>query len=300
LTSGGCCVQPAWSPDGSQVWYIDRPDPNSASGVWGVNVSGGAPQLVTDRLGLYSPDRSLIAYPERGRTYIERIGGERWVAPSEGRSVSFSPDGARIAWQVNSSSANFDRRVTEVWISNVDGSGARRVAQLIGGGFSGWFPDGQRLLVSGRESAEVDPYLASLSIDDGALTVIARGERLRGGTPSPGGGWIAYQVTFSSDPAQDGVWAVRTDGRALRRLDVFGAYRWRAEGRLMLVPLEMDAPSHRLLEVEVATGQVRALTDPGLTPFRMEGGDWTLSPHGDRVAFVSAEDRNIWLIEGLP
>ncbi len=251
LTTGGCCVQPFWSPDGSQVWFIDRPDPNGPSGVWGVNVSGGEPQLITDRVGVYSPDGSLIAYPEAGKTYIERLalsgaegGGERWViSRTAGRAVSFSPDSRLILWQAASSAEDFDRRVVEVWIANVDGTGARRSAQLIGGGVSGWFPDSARLLINGRESLSADPYLAALDLTDGRVTIIARGARLRGGTLSSEGGWVAYQITFSGDPAQDGLWVARTDGSGARKLEVFGAYRWRSEGRLWVIPLEADAAS---------------------------------------------------------
>jgi hypothetical protein len=308
LTTGGCCVQPFWSPDGSQVWFIDRPDPNGPSGVWGVNVSGGEPQLITDRVGVYSPDGSLIAYPEAGKTYIERLalsgaegGGERWViSRTAGRAVSFSPDSRLILWQAASSAEDFDRRVVEVWIANVDGTGARRSAQLIGGGVSGWFPDSARLLINGRESLSADPYLAALDLTDGRVTIIARGARLRGGTLSSEGGWVAYQITFSGDPAQDGLWVARTDGSGARKLEVFGAYRWRSEGRLWVIPLEADAASHRLLEVDAASGQVRALTDPAVTPFRIAGGDWSPAPDGNRVVFVSAEDHNLWVIELPP
>jgi len=67
------------------VWFIDKPDEDGPSGVWGVDVSGGDPRFIADRVGVYSPEGNLIAYPEGGRTYIERVGGERWVAPSDGR-----------------------------------------------------------------------------------------------------------------------------------------------------------------------------------------------------------------------
>jgi hypothetical protein len=52
-----------------------------------------------------------------------------------------------------------------------------------------------------------------------------------------------------------------------------------------------------LLEVDAAAGAARALTDPAVTPLRIAGGDWALSPDGQRLAFVSAEDRNIWILE---
>lgn len=299
------------------MWFIDRPNESSPSGVWGVNVSGGEPQFVADRVGVYSPDQSLVAYPEGGQTYVERLalprggasrsgvegGGERWrIVNAAGRAVSFSPDSRSILWQAASSSENFDRRMVEVWIANLDGSESRVVARLIGGGVSGWFPDGQRLLVSGRESLSDDPYLAALNLADGSLTVVARGPRLRGGTLSPEGGWIAYQITFSGDPAQDGLWVARTDGSEARRLEVFGAYRWRSEGKLLLIPLDANAGAagHRLLEVDAASGAARALTDPAVTPFRVAGGDWSVSPDGRRVVFVSAGDHNLWVIDLPP
>jgi Tol biopolymer transport system component len=219
------------------------------------------------------------------------------VSNAAGRAVSFSPDSRSILWQAASSSANFDRRVVEVWIANVDGSEARVVARLIGGGVSGWFPDGQRLLVSGRESLADDPYLAALNIADGSVTIIARGPRLRGGTLSPDGGRVVYQITFSGDPAQDGLWVARTDGSEARRVEVFGAYRWRSEEKLLMIPLDANAASHRLLEVDAASGAARAVSDPAVTPFRVAGGDWSVSPDGNRVVFVSAGDHNLWVID---
>jgi len=297
LTTGGCCVQPFWSPDSSEVWFIDRPGEGSPSGIWAVSLAGGPPRLVTERVGLFSPDMKLAAYPERGQTYIERLGGERWIAPSGGRAISFSPDSQKILWQAASSSENFDRRVVEVWIANVDGSDPQPVARLIGGGVSGWFPDGQRLLVNGRESAASDSFLAALHLADGSLTEIARGPRLRGGALSPAGGWAAHQITFSGAAGLDGLWLARTDGSGARRLEVFGAYRWRSEGRLLVIPLEADGASHRLLEVDAESGAVRALTDPAVTPFRVAVGDWAPSPDGRHVVFVSADDRNLWVID---
>ena len=300
LTSGGCCVQPFWSPDGSEVWFIDKPGEDSPSGIWAVNLVGGPPRLVTERVGLFSPDLKLAAYPERGQTYIERLGGERWTAPSGGRAISFSPDSQKILWQAASSSENLDRRVVEVWMANVDGGDPQPVARLIGGGVSGWFPDGQRLLVSGRESAASDSFLAALNLADGSLTEIARGPRLRGGALSPAGGRAAYQITFSGDPALDGLWLARTDGNGARRLEIFGAYRWRSEEKLLVIPLEADGASHWLLEVDAETGAVRALIDPAVTPFRVAVGDWAPSPDGRHIVFVSADDHNLWVMNLPP
>ena len=73
LTNGGCCVQPFWSPDSQQVRFIDRPAQDQQAGVWGVGIEDGAVTLVTDRLGIYSPDFSLRAYLAGGDTVVERL-----------------------------------------------------------------------------------------------------------------------------------------------------------------------------------------------------------------------------------
>jgi len=298
LTSNGCCVQPFWSPDGSQVWFVDRPSAHQPGGLYGIGLAGGDPQFVTDRLGIFSLNGALIAYPQTGQTIIERLAtGERWAAPAEGRAIQFSPDGAQIAWQVASDSANFDRRLVEIWAAHVDGSNARAVTRLIGGSLAGWFPDNARVLVSGRETNEADPFLASIHVADGAFVGIVRGASLRGASLSPGGGWVAYQVSFSGDAARDGLWIARADGSETRKLALFGAYRWRAEGQLMVVPLEMGAASHRLVQVEAVSGEIARLTDPRSLAFRIAGGDWALAPDGKRLVFVNAADRNLWLLE---
>lgn len=298
LTSGGCCVQPAWSPDGQEVWYLDRPNDAAPSGLWAVSAAGGKPHFVTDKLGIYSPDRALFAYPQSGQTFIERTAdGERWVVPAGGRAINFSPDGTRITWQVSSSTINFDRRSVEIWVANVDGSAARLAAAVIGGGLGDWLPDGHHVLVSGRDSSDRVSFIATLNVDDGSLVTVIEAPNIRGAQVSPAGGWLIYQIAFSGDSTQDGLWVLPLAGGTPLRLDVFGAYRWRAEGRLLVIPLEPGTPAQWLVEVDAATGAVRPLTDPAVTPLRIAGGDWALAPDGRRIVFVAAEDHNLWLLE---
>jgi hypothetical protein len=301
LTFDGCCVQPFFSPDGSQVWFIDKPSDTQPSGIWGVSATGGEPQFITDKVGVFSSDGALRAYPEAGQTFVERVAtGERWPVPAAGRAVAISPDGAQIAWQTASSTENFDRRLVEVWVARVDGSEARVAARVLGGALGGWFPDSARLLISGRDSAETEPYLAALNLADGARAVIATGLNIRGAVISPNGSWLAYTISFSGDAARDGLWVVRSDGAAARRLSHFGAYRWRSDDRLLIVPLEATSGSHRLIEVAASDGSSRPLTDPRALAFRIAAGDWALSSDGNRLVFVNAADRNLWLIELPP
>jgi hypothetical protein len=48
--------------------------------------------------------------------------------------------------------------------------------------------------------------------------------------------------------------------------------------------------------VLVAAGVAAPFTDPALTPFRIANGDWAVSLDGSQIVFLSADDRNLWLI----
>jgi Tol biopolymer transport system component len=49
-------------------------------------------------------------------------------------------------------------------------------------------------------------------------------------------------------------------------------------------------------QFEAQTGQSRPLTDPAATQLKIANGDWSVSPDGRQIAFVSANDNNIWLL----
>ena len=66
---------------------------------------------------------------------------------------------------------------------------------------------------------------------------------------------------------------------------------------MVIVPFEPEAEYHAFWQVDAATGDVRPLTDPALTPFKIANGDWQLSPDGRYVAYVESGDRNIWVLE---
>lgn len=301
LTSGGCCPQPFFSPDASQVWYLDHPAPDSPAGIWGVPLTGGSPQFISDRPGYFSADGQYIVYPKNFHTYIQNtVTGERWEPPlTEGRFVAISPNNAFIAWQVNSSVFNFDGRAVDIWVANLNGSSPYQVAHLLGGGLNTWFPDSQRLLVTNRDFAGADPQLTILNIVDGSLTPLVQAFNLRGVSLSPQGGWIVYQIAFSGDPTRDGLWIISSDGTQNTRLDVFGSYRWRSETQLLIVPLNTTnvSASQQLLQFDITTSTLQPVTHPDVTPFRIANGDWIVSPNGSQVVFLSADDRNLWLLQ---
>ncbi|MCC6904738.1 MAG: hypothetical protein IT326_02780 [Anaerolineae bacterium] len=301
LTDPGCCVQPFWSADGRTVLFIDRPPGTDLTGIYGVPLSGGPVELFSSQVGLLSPDGHMLAYlNESGETTLQDVGtGETWVIPNGGQRVFFSPGGSLLAW-AETGAGNFDTRPVTVSVSAWDGSGPRVVANLYGGGVMGWLDD-DRLLLSGRRGVNEPSTLFSLSIPDGAVTELLRGQRVWSVAIAPGGGWIAYTVNFASDgdPEAEGLWVASTDGATRYRLEQYGGFQWRDGRRLLVIPFEMDVPGYSLWQFDVLTGQGTALTDPSMVSFRIESGNWLVSPVGDAIVFLNPEDRALWTF-GLP
>jgi len=301
LTDGGCCTQPFWRADGAGLWFVDRPE-GGETGFWEVRLDapGAPPALVTTTIASFSPDQRWRIDRAAGRTTLVRLAdGAAFDVPAGGRTVAFAPDGARIAWQMDISGAPPERNVATIYVGTPEGGGRREVARLTRGSLSGWLDD-STLLARGREAAQAEEdILWAYPLDGGERREIARARRMRGQVLSPGGRWLIWYVAGDPEPSANGLWLAETRSGAPppRRLEGrFGAYQWRDATRLVMVPFDLDAPSHRLIELDIATGAERPLTDPSTTAFRIANGDWSLSPDGRHVAFVSATDRNIWAL----
>jgi Tol biopolymer transport system component len=301
LTEGGCCAGAFWSPDGQMILYVDRPSADAAAGLWGVPRRGGAPILITEKLGSFSADLSLRAYPTKQGTVVERLAdGQTWTIPNGGRAVAFAPDGGWVAWSAGSAGPPFDSGWREIWTSRVDGSEAARLLNLWAGGLVGWFPDGS-LLVSGYQTQdETQPALWRFNPSDASLQELARTSRARGIAISPGGRYVAYANLFADDPAQDGLWVVDVTTGTAQPLDLYGSYRWRAEGKLVVIPLEGDfsdaTRSLRLVEFDLVAGSQRPLNDPARFPLRIASGEWEIAPDGQMLVYRAAQDYNLWLL----
>ena len=303
LTQSGCCVQPFFSNDGARVLFLDRPTAAASVGIYGVRVDRpmSTPELITEKLGPFSRDMIYNAKLESGRTVVERAGSApaRWVIDNGGRSVSFSPNGARILWSVSESNGGFDRRRSDVWVANVDGGGARKVSTRYGGGALAWFPDGERVLLGGRvKRGDASAMLSVLNLRDGGVRDLLAVERARSISLSPDGRWLVYYVAQARAAGQGGTYLVDLSATTTmaKRLDFFGAYRWRDASRLLYVPLTPGAPSNELWQYDASTGRTeRLLAASADSPFRIAGGDWDVSPDGRRIVFMSARDRALWL-----
>jgi len=308
LTRGGCCVQPFFSPDSSKVLFIDKPSAEAPVGVYGLDLptfespATNQPQLVYETIGFRSADHRLVALPDvddgRLMRFFDEATGQTWTVNTLGNWPIFSADGEQILWNATEQRGPYDERPTDVWLANVDGTEARRLLTIYGGSADGWFPDGERILLTGREARiGEEETMAVLSLSDGSTVELAREERLSSGSISPGGTWVVYLTTFTGEAERDGLWAVRADVSARQKLPFFGPHRWLDDNQLIFIPTRSSPDEgFALWKMILESGQTVRLTDPEAIPLRIEGGDWELSPDGRHVVFVSAVDQNLWLI----
>src|SRR5690606_41561204 len=120
-------------------------------------------------------------------------------------------------------------------------------------------------------------------------------DRIRGAQASPGGAWVAYAITFDpEDASKNGLWVVRPDGTDRQEVEMIGGVQWRDASRLLIIPLEMNAPSHRVVQFDAETGEFAELTDPAETPFRLRASDWRVPPTREQTVLDSAEAGAIW------
>jgi len=301
LTTGGCCTQPFWSPDSAEVWTIDKPAPDQPVGYWSVDAGQTLPEpkLRPEPIAYYSPDFSYRLELGTQTTIVRMSDGAKWVAPAGGRVVSFSPGRKRIAWSVSPANVPVERRVTQVWVADIDGKNARQVISLPRGGLAGWISDDVVLLTAADSLQSPSTRLFSLDLTNGQRVDLAGEQRLRGLSVSPDGKWLIYYISQNQDKTKNGLYLARSDGSSTRQLDreLFGAYQWRDSNRLLIIPFQSETPSHAVWELNASTGDVRRLTDPGVTPFKIANGDWRVAPDGHAIVFVSAADRNLWVLE---
>jgi hypothetical protein len=288
------------------VQFIDRPA-SRPLGIYGVEVERhGPPELLSEWVVNTSDSGGLYYYPDGNTTVVENAStGVKHVIENGGRLVAVSPDDQRLLWQVFDRRGDFDRRRSQTWVANVDGSGARAVGETVGYSWSEWI-DGERVLLVGLPLSDSPLVgIAALTLDtngnDDQLVELARVARPQETLVSPGGNWLVYLLTLQADLRDDGLWLVPTNGSQLpRKLPFFGSYRWRDDAHLLFVPMELHVDSHSLWEYDVISDSARRLTDPTQTRFRIANNDWAVSSDGRYAVFVSAADHNLWLFDIEP
>ncbi|SMB96900.1 hypothetical protein [Deinococcus hopiensis] len=293
VLTGTCCPGVVWSPDSRRLLFLDGPPARTSTGIYQVGAGGGTVTRRFSSVAFFSPRLLWAVRPGAGEgTTLERLAdGRKFTLPTAGADVTWNPTETALAYTRSATSGNFDRRVTRVFLAEVFAA-PRQVATLYGGGISGWVGPSTLLLSGKRTAAERDRELFTLNPATGARKVLGTALSFRGVTLSPDGARVVYSVTFDS-AIRNGLWLQSTAGGAPRRLGAFGSYRWRDANRLLLIPLNPNGQPHVLREYDVRTNRWQTLGDLG---DQVRQGDWSVSPDGRRVAYLSARDGNVRVV----
>ncbi|GBF07102.1 WD40 repeat containing protein [Deinococcus aerius] len=294
VLSGTCCPGAVWTPDSRALLFLDGPPARASTGIYQIPANGGPVTRRFSSVAFFSPLLRWAVRPGTGETTtLERLAdGRKFTLPTYGSDVTWNAAETRLAYTRSATTGNFDRRSTRVFVADVFGS-PRQVATLYGGGVGGWLNDSTLLLTGKRNPGDRDRDLYTLNTRTGARRTLATALSFRGLSVSPDGARVVYYVAFDS-AARNGLWLRPTAGGAARRLDAFGSYRWRDANRLLLIPLTPGGGPHVLREYDVRTNTWRTLGDLG---DQVRQGDWSVSPDGRKVAYLSARDGNVRVVE---
>lgn len=298
LTRGGCCPGAFWSADSQEVRFLARPEPTQPASIYGVSRTGGSAKLVRRDPAFFSPDGAYTMTISGEDVVIDRAADQsRWTIMTGGRGVVFSHAMRSVAWTESSDAyANLNLIQRTIWVVDLDSGQRSKIVTVVGGGFLGWTSDDSAILVSGGLVTGGLRGVWRVGVSDGTPEMLFAANEVQGALVSPRGGWLAFFVAFESQPDRNGLWILRTRDGAAHRLDLFGSYRWRMEGRLLIIPLELNEGGDGLWQYDSAEGSLVKLFDPGAVPFKVANNDWSVSPDGAYIAFRSAADLNIWTL----
>ena len=288
VLSGECCPSATWTPDSKALLFLDGPPARQATGIYRVGTGGGPVTRQFSSVAFFSPSLEWAVRPGSPTTLENLVSNKRFTLPTAGANVAWSPSETQVAYSVGQTSGNYDRRSSRIFVAPVFGP-PRQVATLYGGGVSAWL-DEKRVLLSGKvNSGTRDRQLWTQDVGSGQRVVLGSALNFSGLSASPGGRWVAYYVAFDSQ-ARNGLFVQPSIGGQARKLDVFGSYRWRGADRLVFIPLSAGGGAHRLRQYTPSTGAWRTLGSLG---DQVRQGDWSVSPDGKQLSYLSARDGNV-------
>jgi hypothetical protein len=298
LTRGGCCPGAFWSADSQEVRFLARPEPTQPASIYAVPRSGGPAKLVRREPAFFSPDGAFtMTVSGEDVVLVRSADARRWTVTTGGRGVQFSHADRYVAWTESSDAyTNLNLIQRTIWIYDLETGLSSSPVKIVGGGFLGWTQDDQAILVGGGMVTGGPRGVWQVGLDGGDPELLFEAQDIQGPLISPRGGWLAFFVAFGSQTERNGLWVMQTSGGQARRLDLFGSYRWRGEGQLLVVPLDLDQAGDALWQYSVQDESLRRLFGSGEAPFEVADNDWSVSPDGTTIAFRSSLDLNLWTL----
>ncbi len=208
---------------------------------------------------------------------------------------AMSPDGERVAYVVTSVLEEENRRHSEIWLANADGSGepTRLTSPSFSSSSPRWTPDGRHLVfTSGRPGGDGSGSTWFLRMDQPA------GEAFQipglAGSPvfSPDGRWIAFTrptpptVGTESEPSPKSEFEKRTVARFDGRVYDWMNYRFDRRGYLPDPRDPHATPPREIYILPAEGGNAKRITDIGINA---SGLSW--SPDSERIVFTADSDQ---------
>ncbi len=153
-------LQPAWSPDGTEIAFSSARD--GVAHIYVMNADGTGTRRLTDtdqgdEHPSWSADGKRIVFSREGALFAAPAAGGKAHRVGRGlgsaQDPAYSPDGKLIAYDYRK--PGFQNR--EIFVMHADGTGIRAVTRLGGSsGLPAWSPDGKTLAF--QSNASLDHY----------------------------------------------------------------------------------------------------------------------------------------------
>jgi TolB protein len=253
--------EPMYSPDGSRILYVDKPEGVGNIFMMDTNPKRPNPVRITrhamhDDGPVWSPDGKRIAFSATDRAtkvteifVVDATGGEpRQITHDHVMDIhpAWSPDGRRLLYTSSMESKDQSKLdVLQSYIIDVDGPDAkpRRVpADGPVNSYASWSPDGKRILFRKKTENAQNSEVFLMDSDGTHVVNLTRHPGYdRYPMFSPDAGRIVFE---SNRPGHSQILLMNADGSDVRVLvdgpGQLSAPRFSPDGKLVIYPRELD------------------------------------------------------------